>query len=341
MSSKDIGKQTDGNSLSLIRLIAAFQVLLGHLLVHMDLPISNILNEFAYFLRGVPIFFVISGYLIWFSVIRSNNYSQYIRKRFFRIYPELWVAVLVETIVLTVLYHGWNLKQLILFVFAQATLFQFWTPDSLRGYGVGTPNGALWTIGVMIQFYIIAYLFVLFLRNRRIVTWIIGFVISFAVSWTGGYVINNVLAHDILGKLYDQTFIKYFWLFYIGMFIARFKNVLLPILKKYWFVFLSISIIFFITGWDLFAGYYLFWSLFLVTGLIGFAYRFPRLHIKHDISYGLFLYHMTVMNIFVNFRLIGKWAYVIPIVLISVLLALLSTITIGKISSNLKIKINN
>lgn len=334
-------KKTNNNCLSLIRLIAALQVILGHLLIHFQLPGNVYLNKAIYFFRGVPIFFAISGYLIWFSIIRSKNYSQYIKKRFLRIYPELWVAVIIEIVVLMVLYNGWKLKDIILFAIGQGTIFQFWTPDSLRGYGVGTPNGALWTIGVMIQFYIVAWIFFKLLRKRKIFTWIIGFAISFVISLLGEYLFTNVIKIELLAKLYDQTFIKYLWLFYIGMFFANFNDLVLPVLKKFWYLFLLAAVFFFISGWDLFSGYYLFWSLFLVSGLIGFAYRFPKFNIKYDISYGLFLYHMTVVNVFVSFSLTGKWLYIIPVILISAVLALLSTITIGKITSKLKFKVVN
>lgn len=143
----------------------------------------------------------------------------------------------------------------------------------------------------------------------------------------------------MVGKLYDQSIVKYFWLFYIGMFFAEFKGVLLPILRKYWYGFLTVAFLFFWTGWDLFSGYYLFWSLFLAAGLIGFAYRYPKLFIRRDISYGLFLYHMTVVNVFVNFEWTGKWIYTIPIVIIAMALAYLSTVTIGRISGVRKNKI--
>lgn len=328
--------QSNSNCLSLIRLIAALQVFCGHLFVHFQLPVSEQVNYSIYFLRGVPIFFVISGYLIWFSILRSKNYIQYIKKRFLRIYPELWVAVLVEITVLVVLYKGWKIKDILLFSIAQATLFQFWTPDSLRAYGVGTPNGALWTIGVMIQFYIVAWLFYKIMKNCKIVIWIIGFATSFFASWLVDYVITNIFGSGVLEKIYNQSFIKYFWLFYIGMFIAKFNEAIIPVLKKYWIIFILLSLVFFVSRFDVLSGYYLFWSLFLVLGLIGFAFKFPNLHLKYDISYGLFLYHMTVVNVFVNFGLIGKWLLVIPVVIISVVLALLSTITIGKISSKLK-----
>lgn len=244
--------------------------------------------------------------------------------------------MIVEIVVIVILYHGWNVKDLVLFTFGQGTLFQFWTPESLRGYGVGTPNGALWTIGVMLQYYIIAWFFYKLIKNRGTITWAIGFIVSLAISITGIFVTHNLIRFEIIGKLYEQTFIKYFWLFYIGMFIAEFKDRVLPVLIKYWYAFLIIAAIFFWTGCDIFAGYYLFWSLFLTIGLIGFAYRFPMLSVKPDISYGLFLYHMTVVNIFVNFGWIGSWLYVIPVVLIAGLLAYISTITVGRISMEKK-----
>lgn len=208
----------------------------------------------------------------------------------------------------------------------------------LRGYGVGTPNGTLWTIGTMIQFYAFAWFFYILMRHRRMSTWIVGFFVAFAISRLGEYVTHNLVSREIIGKLYGQTFIKYFWLFYIGMFVAEFKNILLPLLQKYCGVFLIMAFFFFWTGWDLCAGYQLLWSLFLGVGLIGFAYKFPKLSVKPDISYGLFLYHMTVVNVFVNFGWTGNWAYVILVILVSLILAYLSTVTIGKLSYSKKIE---
>ena len=65
------------NSLSLIRIIAAFQVMFGHMVEHLVLPINDTLFRVTYFLRGVPVFFVISGFLMWFSISRSKTYGHY------------------------------------------------------------------------------------------------------------------------------------------------------------------------------------------------------------------------------------------------------------------------
>lgn len=187
---KDQHRLVKNNCLSLIKMLAAIQVMFGHMVEHLELPINETVFRATYFIRGVPIFFALSGFLIWFSIERSASYGHYLKKRFWRIYPELWVAVIVEIAVLVFLYHGWNIKQLALFAFGQGTLFQFWTPGSLRGYGVGTPNGALWTIGVMIQFYAVAWFFHKLMKGRKPSTWIAGWMGSFLVSG-GGVLVNT------------------------------------------------------------------------------------------------------------------------------------------------------
>lgn len=160
------------NGLNLFRILAAINVLYGHTIEHLELEEVPVFGNSVHFFSGVPLFFTLSGFLIWQSIGRSNTFGDYAKKRFWRIYPELWVAVVVEIVVLLLLYHQpINWPQMGLFVFGQATIFQFWTPDFLRGYGCGCPNGALWTITVLIQFYFCAYFIYKWLHNKKIVVW--------------------------------------------------------------------------------------------------------------------------------------------------------------------------
>ena len=64
------------NCLSLIRLLAAIQVIFFHLVTHLHISIHPIVDSIATYFRGVPIFFILSGFLIWFSIERSSNYKQ-------------------------------------------------------------------------------------------------------------------------------------------------------------------------------------------------------------------------------------------------------------------------
>lgn len=83
------------NNFDLIRLFAAFQVMLFHTAEHLNLNIG-ILNYLSSY-RGVIIFFTISGYLIYLSYERNqNNLGQYIKNRLGRIFPALWVSTIIS-----------------------------------------------------------------------------------------------------------------------------------------------------------------------------------------------------------------------------------------------------
>ncbi|MBR6040495.1 MAG: acyltransferase [Clostridia bacterium] len=317
------------NCLSLIKLIAALQVLWGHAVEHLQLSQPQAVGKLIGYFQGVPIFFIVSGFLIWFSMERCQSVKSFLGKRFWRIYPELWLAVALEIVTIISFYRGWNIKHLALFTITQGTVFQFWTPSSLRGYGCGTPNGTLWTMCVMVQSYIVAWpLHKLFYR-KNIKIWIAGLISLIAISVIGKVIVDHIPSDTII-KLYEQTIIRYGWMFFLGYFIAAFKEKMIPVLSRFWYCFLLIGIVPYLTGFDLDAGYHVLKSIFLVCGVVGFAYRFPMLSIKPDISYGIFLYHMIVMNVFITFNLVGSWWYAAGALFITVLLAYASTVTIGK-----------
>lgn len=92
---------------------------------------------------------------------------------------------------------------------------------------------------------------------------------------------------------------RYLWLFLIGCFISEFEKEILSLLKKYWFIMLVLGFIPYCCNIDINVGYDVFRSILMVSGLLGFAYRFPRIALKCDISYPIFLYHMIVVNIFI------------------------------------------
>ncbi len=333
MNSMRISKR---NGLSFVKLLAAFQVMLTHYIAHFNLNFPNIATSIEAYFNGVPIFLIISGYLIWSSLGRSNNYSEYLQKRFWRIYPELWVAVGIELLSIIVLYDGYNFGDLMKFAFTQSTIFQFWTPDSLRGYGVGCPNGTLWTICVIVQFYIVSWVVYKYMEKKKPICWVVfwGLLVIMSI-WC--QVIFEKISIDVLTKLYNHTIIRYGWLFYFGCFLAEYREKIIDnILAKYWFVLLAIAAAPYLFDFDIKAGYRILHSLLMVSGLIGFAYAFPKLYIKTDISYGIFLYHMIIANIFIHLGFDKKWIYAILSMIISVAFAYISYKTVGMWSAKMK-----
>lgn len=295
-----------------------------------------VLDKIVSFFYGVPVFFMMSGYLIWMSVGRSASFSQYCKKRFWRIFPELWVAVLIEILVLLALFQGdiqWG--KLGLFTITQGTFFQFWTPDFLRSYGCGCPNGALWTICVLIQFYLLAYLTYKLLKGRKMVVWLSVLSLLLGVAYATP-IIKRPLP-EIIGKLYSQTVSPYFWMFLVGAFFSEYKEKALPFCQKYWFAFGVITIAIMGIGWDIRLGMYgMVRSISLFFCLIGLAYKAPWLNIKTDISYAVYIYHMTIVNALIALGFTGKPLYLLVVTLLTFVISYISTVTIGNLSKWMK-----
>jgi len=80
------------NNFDLVRLVAAAQVVLWHGIEHLKLDAPPLLQWLLGSFSGVPIFFVVSGYLVAGSLARSTSLSSYFRNRALRIFPGLWVC---------------------------------------------------------------------------------------------------------------------------------------------------------------------------------------------------------------------------------------------------------
>lgn len=324
--------------LNTIRLLAAFQVMYGHTMHHLQIDKVPVLSDIVNFFHGVPIFYALSGYLIWFSISRSDSLRNFYRKRFWRIYPELWVAVIVEIIAILLFYdHPIDWVETIKFTFTQATIFQFWTPDFLRGYGCGCPNGSLWTISIIIQFYFVVWWLYKLLHGKGFVSCAIVTLVTVLIGILSPFLKDYVPL--LLMKLYANSFIPYLWLFMIGVLLAEYRKNVLPFLCKYWYIFICCNILIKLTGFDVYALLYsVLGSTTLVLGLIGFAYSFPSLNVKTDVSYGMYIYHMTFVNIFITMGWMHNFTYFVIVALITIFISFISTRTIGALS--LKIKNN-
>ena len=207
------------NNFDLLRLFAAIQVVFIHSFHHLFDDFGYKLNDSVIFFKeaitfipGVPIFFLISGFLISLSYEKNPNIKDYITNRVLRIYPALYINILISFIIL---YHfnfvtfdftffGW--------LIAQMSIVQFYNAEMFRGFGVGVINGSLWTISVELCFYIaLPIIFFLFKKSRWII--IFFFIISFTL-----WVYDITSDKDIFyNKLLHVTIVPYFFLFLIGV----------------------------------------------------------------------------------------------------------------------------
>jgi peptidoglycan/LPS O-acetylase OafA/YrhL len=293
------------NNFDLIRLFAASQVLFYHGITHLKVAELVPTGQFLNYFPGVPVFFVISGFLISMSWERAPSPRQYAWNRILRIYPALWVCLLVSiAIFLACGVRPDSLASLALWILAQATLFQYYNPDFLREFGVGVINGSLWTIPVELEFYILLPILAIAANGSRKV-WA-----SYALAAAVMMVFARHYSPELLtiaDKLLWVSIIPYLFYFLVGVW-TRYLYERYPSLLGgkglHWAVtyglWIAFEMLFEVDGR---AGNQLnIASIILLAMLtVSVALSRPELSARtlrgNDISYGIYIYHMPVINL--------------------------------------------
>lgn len=77
-------------------------------------------------------------------------------------------------------------------------------------------------------------------------------------------------------------------------------------------------------------------TILLLLCLIGASYVFPYFNIKTDISYGLYIYHMTIVNALIEMGYKTSPFLLVVVIVLTCILAWISTKTIGRFSKKMK-----
>jgi len=341
------------NNFDLIRLIAALQVAIYHLLAHLKIghTSSIILNILSYF-PGVPIFFFVSGFLISKSYENNSLIKEYASNRILRIYPALIICTFVTllSVYLTGYFENrdFSTMKFVLWVASQISFFQFYNPDFMREFGTGVMNGSLWTISVELQFYfmvpLLYYIFRLAKPNNKNRKLLI-LIFIFMLFHVGKYILNDTSENNIIFKLFGVSFIPWIWMFLVGVLFQKNFVTLHKILsgKVLYILACYLIILFYSTkylGWRLGNGINPVLYILLAVLLFSFAYSFPLLSQKllkrNDISYGVYIYHIPVVNLLIYYGYTGKTLYLFIAIIVTIFLAGLSWIIIEKNSMKLK-----
>ena len=338
------------NNFDLIRLLAAAQVVIAHSIGHTDLvnqlpAWGRQVFDALMLLPGVPVFFVISGFLITRSFERNpSDLKGYFWRRGLRIFPALWVCLIATLAALG--YFGFLAPEFVLtktfaaWLAGQVSLFQFYNPEHFRGFGIGVANGALWTITVELQFYAFIPLFHWFTTSRKAGSLISSFIFltSFAAYCVMDHKVNGpggFTAAPIAFKLLHVTLIPHLWMFMLGIFIHRRFETIRPWLEGRFLVYLAGYVLlmaalqsFVEFRSPLFYLAYLPSRIILALGTIAAAYSARSLSSRllggMDLSYGTYLYHSVVINVFVQLGWMTSFTAVLYVFVVSILLAWLS-----------------
>ncbi|MEQ8176718.1 MAG: acyltransferase [Amphiplicatus sp.] len=330
------------NNFNLIRLYAACQVFYNHTQGRLKLPnlgdipaIGTWVERIPASLPGVPIFFIISGFLVTQSFLSgSGGIAGFFWRRAIRIYPGLWMHYVVILVALGIAgawsaamllgpaMWGWILGAFFIGSDWWGNIVSHVRPFDWSGFYGRFPSGVLWTINAELGFYLLVPIVFLPLWRKLKITWIVVIAFALASLWFAYEVadaLRNGVRGNALGFMRNQP-APYFWIFLIGasaaLFWDRIKGFFIG--KFVWWLAAHAAL----TLVNIYAfntpviDYSRMPELGIprVLALAGFtlslAHSFPsigRPFQRFDLSYAIYLYHMLVVWTFLGFGLAGHW----------------------------------
>jgi len=191
--------------LDLLRFLVAFGVMCYHYFLN---PAADG-NPFYFLINhgfvGVELFFIISGFVIFFSVMKSAK--EYALGRFLRLYPLFWFCCTI-TYAATLIFP--NAQPLPV---SQYLLNLFIIND---GTFIKPIDFVYWSLTEEVLFYVSIGIFVYFLGEKKILYYFIGWLLLSATTFAGGFQRLAIL------KLFLTRFAPYF--VFGGLLAYYYKN---------------------------------------------------------------------------------------------------------------------
>lgn len=332
------------NNFDLVRLFAATQVAIVHIANHLHLPRTPFLEILGHF-PGVPIFFFVSGFLVSRSFERADSLRQYVRNRLLRIFPGLWACFGVSLASVSLLYDlPWSSREFWIWLLGQITFFQFYNPEFLRGFGVGVLNGSLWTILVELQYYTVLPV-LYWVAGPRPLRVLIATTVP-AVAVHAAYLAYVSGTGSFAAKLLQVTILPWLGLFLLGVIAQR----IWPYVKRYianklliWLAIFSVSAVLFhelgipASGNSIGAPAAIVLFILVLSAAFTESRASEKVLRGNDISYGVYLYHMPVVNAYLALE--GKeasWMALCGLLAVTMACAIVSWLVVEKPALNLK-----
>ena len=300
MTVSDILKR-ENNNIDLLRLLAAMLVawshapaLFGVSLIGPPLPVNVNLGGL-----GVAIFFFLSGMLVTNSLVTKKNATAFAWSRFMRIYPAFLVVLLLSVFVIgpifTTLDVGdyFGAKETWRFLGHSARLrMQYFLPGLWQDRLNQSVNASVWTIPMEVGCYLCVLFAFVSCRHLKLKPWM--FIVAALAC--------SLLPHEwylrLVGKGYSIVDHVDIFCFATGAAMALYKDkvrinktlivTLLVVCVLAWRCQNVISYLFPLTV-----------SLTLLYATS--AAPLLKLRLKHDISYGLYLWHWPVYQVLFTF----------------------------------------
>lgn len=159
------------NAFNFLRLICALIVIYEHSVL---LSGNDLLPCLGFRVIAVNVFFILSGFWVTQSYLRSVSIKEYVNKRCKKIFP-LYITVVILSAILLVFFSKLSAKNYFTnidfyrYLIANLSTLNFihpTLPGVFEGLALGgSVNGSLWTIKVELGFYVILP-FIIYLTNK-------------------------------------------------------------------------------------------------------------------------------------------------------------------------------
>ena len=252
---------------------------------------------------GLNGFFVISGFFIYRSFARSTSAWEFMKKRVLRIFPGLFVVLLLSVLMVPFVYEG-NVPLL------QNLEWYTYLPNNLSLYGFQgvvsgvfdqnfyhAINGSLWTIRYEFTLYLCIAIFFLFHRSKLLIQ---VFLLLVSLAMLLGYIFYR----ELLGPLSIFGLLVYN-LFNLGIFIVLgsllatfdFERRVHWVLAVVLIVLLGVSV--YLELYDV-TQHLLFTPLVLTLGFLTISWlsEFGK---WGDSSYGIYIYSFPIQQLLVYY----------------------------------------
>jgi peptidoglycan/LPS O-acetylase OafA/YrhL len=325
------------NALNAWRLVLASGVILEH---SWPLPGHTAPALGSFYETFVDGFFVLSGFLITASWLRNPRLREFFVARFLRIFPGLWVCLLVVAFVIApigVAIQGGSATKLLMstapigYVLNNAVLNVYHAGIAGTPLGVPWPgvwDGTLWTLIFELFCYIgVAIAGVVGLLRRR---WAVPVAFVLAVS------LAAVVSYPPYGmQTIPQMIGRFAVVFLAGMLVHQFRNV---IPARWWLV--AVCMVVVVASALLMPNYRVIGAIPLAYAVIvsGVLIKNERLRLRTDVSYGVYIYGWPMQQLLVicGLGFLNPFVFAIVAAVATLPLAALSWFLVEKRAMSLK-----
>jgi peptidoglycan/LPS O-acetylase OafA/YrhL len=247
------------------------------------IPYLSEISKYGYL--GVEFFFMISGYVIFYSA-KNTKASTFATARLLRLYPAFLCALLITSTVIFL----WGMAEYK--VYASQFLFNLtMVPEAFGRHPI---DGSYWTLALEIQFYGLIFLMLIFGLGKRLEAFFLAWpVLILLASFAGGkdwLLVGGYFSYFAVGALFAMKRIRSDWLINILIALCLYLSLHFSAgshLKQDDLTMLSPTIISFIIS-----AFYLFF--FSLTFEKVCSISLPKANLAGAITYPLYLIHQVI-----------------------------------------------